>query len=815
MLSRALGLRVLGAFFLLFHAGESGAQRTPVAERTLPPPMTFKVGRATAAIRIDGALDEDAWKNAVDVPVAWEWSPGDNIPAPVRTQCLVTYDDRNLYVAFRALDPRPGEIRAHLMDRDDTDTLIQDDHVGLMLDTFNDERRAFQFRINPLGVQADAIFSEQDGVEDFSWDMIWASAARITDEGYVVEIALPLKQLRFQSRAAVQTWGFEAFRSWPRNVRHRLSSQPRDRDKGCLLCQENKVTGFEGLAQGRNVELDPTATLSRTDERAAATDAGLARGKAQGDVGVTGRWSVTPNLTLNGTVNPDFSQVEADVAQLDVNQRFALFYPEKRPFFLEGIDFFTTPVQAVFTRTVADPTFGAKLTGKQGANAVGVFVTQDRLNNLLFPANQGSETTTADGEVTSLVGRYRRDVGRGSTVGLLYAGREGSDYHNRQAGVDLFWRVNPSNSIRAQHIQANTRYPSSVSTDFNQPTGDFAGSATYVEFMHQTRSWMAFAAYEGYSPGFRSDTGFVPRVDYHNLLADGLHRWWRGAGSWFNTIDLGARAWRTTDWNWTLTDQTVAGFVSYTGPFQTQAEFNFPSDIVVYKGVRYEVLAAELPGRDQAERRYECPGVWPFRRRRGLRQRQGGYERGPGHARVRVPPDQARQPGFQPLVRGFVGQRRPVVPREPEPAQTRVPHQCPHLRAGHPAVHRHRARTGTLYLPDRRSHAPAVLAVPVLLQAQPPDGALRRLLGQLRRRPGEPAAAPEPDLLHQGRLRLDHVGDRVDGVNGVDGVQPSRLHSRRIRRQSRRRRQGQAAAIGDSRPESPQLIRARGLLPIP
>ena len=175
----------------------------------------------------------------------------------------------------------------------------------------------------------------------------------------------------------MQTWGFEAFRSWPRNVRHRLSSQPRDRDKGCLLCQENKVTGFEGLAQGRNVELDPTATFSRTDERAAATDAGAReRQRRRAMSGVTGRWSVTPNLTLNGTVNPDFSQVEADVAQLDVNQRFALFYPEKRPFFLEGIDFFTTPIQAVFTRTVADPTFGAKLTGKQGANAVGVFVTQ-------------------------------------------------------------------------------------------------------------------------------------------------------------------------------------------------------------------------------------------------------------------------------------------------------------------------------------------------------------------------------------------------------------------------------------------------------
>ncbi len=134
--------------------------------------VTYPITRAASAIKVDGVLDEDAWKTAAVVPLPIEWMPGDNVPPPVETECLVTYDAKNLYIAFRAHDPRPSEIRAHLMDRDDTDTLIQDDHVGMMIDTFNDERRAFQFRINPLGVQADAIFSEQDGVEDFSWDMI-------------------------------------------------------------------------------------------------------------------------------------------------------------------------------------------------------------------------------------------------------------------------------------------------------------------------------------------------------------------------------------------------------------------------------------------------------------------------------------------------------------------------------------------------------------------------------------------------------------------------------------------------------------------
>ncbi|MBP1635290.1 MAG: hydrolase [Acidobacteria bacterium] len=574
--------------------GLGAQQPAPAPPPALPGRVIFAVGPAASPIQVDGVLDEPAWARAVVVPVAYEWSPGENIPAPVKTDCLVTYDQARLYIAFRAQDPRPAEIRAHLMDRDDTDTLIQDDHIGVMIDTFNDERRGFQFRLNPLGVQADAIFSEQDGVEDFSWDMIWDAKGRITAEGYTIEMALPLKQLRFQPGAGAQTWGFEAFRSYPRTVRHRLSSQPRDRNKSCLLCQENKVAGFEGLAQGRNLEFDPTATLGRTDARASASDASLARGDVDEELGLSARWSPTSNLTVNGALNPDFSQVEADVAQLDVNQRFALYYPEKRPFFLEGIDFFTTPIQAVFTRTVADPYGGGKLTGKQGPNAVGSFVTYDRINNLLLPSNQGSAQTTLEDDVMSAVGRYRLDVGSGSTIGALYAGREGTAYHNRQAGLDVFWRISPSDSIRGQYLRTDTAYPEQVVAEHGQPRGAFGGDGSWIEYDRITRNWMGFAFYEAYSPGFRADAGFVPRVDVRTLMGQGQRRWQRGAGSWFNTLDLGLRGWRTTEWDWDLSEQTVAAFVGYTGPYQTQFQFNMPRDVVMYGGVRYEYFRPNL-----------------------------------------------------------------------------------------------------------------------------------------------------------------------------------------------------------------------------
>ena len=344
------------------------------AEEKQPlPAAQFEISPAAGKIKVDGVLDEEAWKNCRVIKLPTEWTPGENTPAPVDTDCLVTYDRANIYVAFRCHDPEPQKIRAHLMDRDLMDTFIQDDHVSFWFDTFNDQRRAFQFRVNPLGVQADAVFSEQDGFEDFSWDAIWSSAARITADGLQRgESPSPSTSCASRRSAQEQTWGFSAERSWPRSSRHRMESHPRDRNSNCLLCQFNKIRGLAEISPGNNLEFDPTLTVQRSDSRADFPDGDLAAGKVKAEPGLTAKWGVTPNLILNATINPDFSQIEADAAQLDVNTRYALYYPEKRPFFLEGADFFLTPFEAVFTRTVADPLWGAKLTGKAGTQRHGL-----------------------------------------------------------------------------------------------------------------------------------------------------------------------------------------------------------------------------------------------------------------------------------------------------------------------------------------------------------------------------------------------------------------------------------------------------------
>jgi len=540
----------------------------------IPPVKNYTVTPAVSKIQIDGLLDEPAWQSAAIISLDTEWMPGDNTPAPVKTECLVTFDRSNLYIAFRCFDPEPSKIRAHLMDRDATDTLIQDDHISVIIDAFNDERRGFQFRVNPLGVQADANFSELEGYEDFSWDAIWASAGKITDWGYAVEMAIPFNQLRFARTASVQTWGFSAERSWPRSDRHRMESHPRDRNRTCLLCQANKLTGFEGISPGNNIEIDPTLTAGRTDaaDPAGFPDSGLETGKVKADPGVTVKWGLPPNLILNATANPDFSQVEADAAQLDVNTRFALYYPEKRPFFLEGNDFFLTPLQAVFTRTVADPVWGTKMTGKVGRSALGLFVAEDQINNLIFPSNQGSMSASLADNVYGGVLRYRHDLGQGSTLGLLYTGRAGQDYGNHVGGADGFIRLGQSDSLSFQYLHSETRYPTAVARDFGQKEGFFGGDALSAAFTHMTRNWLFYAFYEDIGSGFRADSGFMPRVDTRTAVAQVARTFWSSGQRWFNRIRFWVLGYYVADHSGQMTDSRLALGGTYEGPLQSQVQ---------------------------------------------------------------------------------------------------------------------------------------------------------------------------------------------------------------------------------------------------
>ncbi|MFC2160656.1 DUF5916 domain-containing protein [Acidobacteriota bacterium] len=554
-----------------------------------PKAAQYTVTKASSEIKVDGVLNDPAWNDCEVIKLSYEWRPGDNVPPPVETDCLITFDEHSFYVGFRCFDPDPSKIRAHLMDRDAMDIFIQDDHITLLIDTFNDERRGFQFRVNPLGVQADANFSELEGYEDFSWDAIWKSEAKITEWGYAVEIAIPFNQLRFQDTSDVQTWGLSAGRSYPRNVRHRINSHRQERDITCLLCQFNKIVGIQGISSGLNLELDPTFTAVRTDTREDFPDGDMANGKIIADPGISARWGITPNLVLNATINPDFSQIEADVAQMDVNTRFALRYPEKRPFFLEGADFFLTPIEAVFTRTIADPLGGMKFTGKAGKNAFGFFGAYDRITNLLFPSNQGSFSTSLDQEVLSGVFRYRRDVGENSTMGLLYTGRIGDEYYNHVAGFDGFFRLSQADTVRFQYLHSETQYPQDVALVYEQGESPLSGFALTTEYFHMSRNWRYGVNYADRVPGFRADNGYVPRVDVRTVSGNFGRTFWGRPDDWFTMLNFAVTGRATWNHDGDLTDQTMNVQGMYQGPLQSTAMLQYSRSRELYLNEYYNL----------------------------------------------------------------------------------------------------------------------------------------------------------------------------------------------------------------------------------
>ncbi len=335
------------AFAVLFVVAFLSSQSSYADQNTI-----IDVPTLSGDVVIDGVPDEDFWSQARTIELTYETQPADNAPAAVKTTAYIADNGREVLLAFRAEDPDPSKIRAFLRDRD---SLWSDDFIGFTIDTFNDQRRAYEFYVNPLGAQGDLIIDGATGNEDDSWDGLWDSAAKINATGYTVEIRIPYSTLRFQqTNGVVQKWGVDFLRFRPRDNRYRISNNKLIRGNNCYLCGLSKLQGFANANPGRDLEVTPTFTAAYAESRNNPTAAWQSDG-TQYELGVDVKWGIGSNLTLNGTINPDFSQVESDQAQLNLNTTFALFFPEKRPFFLEGADYFSTPFNVVYTRSVQDP----------------------------------------------------------------------------------------------------------------------------------------------------------------------------------------------------------------------------------------------------------------------------------------------------------------------------------------------------------------------------------------------------------------------------------------------------------------------------
>ncbi len=548
-------------------------------------PPAFSIPHVDNAPDIDGEVNLAEWALATRVMLDTEFSPTEGTPARVQTEAFIMEDGEALYVAFIAQDPNPEAIRAFYRDRDG---IGGTDFSGIALDTFDDKARAFVFLVSPLGVQYDAINDDLTGNEDSSWNALWESEGQITDTGYMVEIAIPFKQLRFPSGDQEKVWGISFIRDYPRDRRYRFSNVSFAENVSCFVCQFERASGFANVEPGRNIEVIPTVTS--TGQRVRPNPALDSWGDTQQDTeaGVDIRWGINQDNYLNATLNPDFSQVEADSAQLDINNTFSLYFPEKRTFFLDGADYFNTNMNIVHTRNIADPEYGVKLTGKTGNHSYGFMQANDTSTSFLIPNNESSSVANllnTESDVSVL--RYRQDVLDRSSIGAVITHREGGDYSNTVTGVDGKLRLSDSDVINAQFLRSQSEYPLAIQTRYGQDDS-LSDNTLLLEYRRNDGRWDVWAERVDYGKDFRADMGFINRVDYdRNTLRVG-HTWRYATGSFFDNIRVALDWDNTHDQDGLELEEEFEMFIEMRGPYQSRLDGLVGGSKTYYNGVYFD-----------------------------------------------------------------------------------------------------------------------------------------------------------------------------------------------------------------------------------
>jgi hypothetical protein len=463
------------------------------------PRPDLRATRAAAAPVIDGALDDEAWQSAPLPTGEWlSYNPLYGEAIPQKTTVWFSYDSDYLYFAFKCDDPNPSGIKTSITRRDN---VWNDDWVGLSLDALGTGQQSYHMMVNPSGVQMDMLNSVA-GNEDPSPDWAWDSAGRLTETGYAVEIRLPLQSIRFKGGDDIRM----GLLFWRRVSRSGMSVAWPPLAPGAWVFDRHASLRFDRVEPRLAREVLPSATYGRTTLRESPTRWGAADGRSS--VGVSTKLGVTSTITLDATVNPDFSQVESDAFQVEVNQRFPIFFAEKRPFFMEGAGIFALAGAggdnslrtAVNTRRIVDPIVAVKLTGSVGRVTFGTLTASDDLPGSGLPAGD-----PAHGKQTLFnIARAQYSLGPGNYVGALVTDVRFAGGDNRVAGADLSWRVTPTQRVGAFALVSQTREAPGA----DSPTAAGA-QATYA---YNTRTWMVLGAAEHYDDDFRMETAFINRV---------------------------------------------------------------------------------------------------------------------------------------------------------------------------------------------------------------------------------------------------------------------------------------------------------------
>lgn len=476
---------------------------------------------------ISADLSNPAWQRATPVYIKHEIQPSDEVPAKVQTKVWVLYSNNNLYVGFESDDPNPEKIRASIADRDNS---FRDDFVGLILDPFKNNQHAYELFVTPLGIQMDGMRSGDN--EDMSFDMLWYSEGEINDTGYTVAMKIPFKSLNFPQQD-IQDWSIQFLRVYPRNSRYQMAWTNVSLDNPCLMCQNGRLVDLRGLESEKTVELLPYAMAFQNSAINNSKDpsSGLGHGPLDGRIGGSISYAPTSTTSLDAVINPDFSQVETDAAQIGVNETFALFYPEKRPFFLREADLFRTQEDLFYSRTINHPLAAGKFTQKSANYSLAFLTAYDRESPFIIPGKYGSSQVRSEVNSYSNILRGRYSIDDESYIGGLITTRNQESASNYVGSVD--WRL-----LLASHYYFNGQLGLSSTTELNDlelydnPRAfgnssydaafngeQYNGTLISGEFERQAKYYNFSFGYSSYSPTFQSQTGFVNRTDRRQFEA--------------------------------------------------------------------------------------------------------------------------------------------------------------------------------------------------------------------------------------------------------------------------------------------------------
>lgn len=439
-------------------------------------------------------------------------SPRDGEPPTQKTDVWLGYTTTALYIVFICHDDRPGEIRGHLARREN---VLADDNVSVLLDPFQDRRRGVLFTVNPAGVQADAAWAENNG-PDYSYDQVWDSEGRVTTGGWMALMAIPFRSLRF--RPGRSDWGIVFMRNLPRNSETDFWPRVAANVSG-VLSQEGTLEGIEGVTGSHNVQVNPYI-LGQNERKLESVDPlnpYFSSRHFEDTAGGEFKAILKDSIVFDATVNPDFSDVESDQPQFTVDQRYPVYFPELRPFFLENANFFITPITLVYTRNIVHPEYGARVTGKMSHTNIGLFATDDR--------EPGATVAPGDPlygkRALFAVGRVTQDLGKGSSIGAIYTDEEFGKGWNRIGGVDFTWRATDHWTTLGQWIESSTK----GTTDSGTPPTYSAGPASNLQVTRSGHAFNLYSNFLDFSTGFQTQLGFIQTANIRSGQTHATYQW--------------------------------------------------------------------------------------------------------------------------------------------------------------------------------------------------------------------------------------------------------------------------------------------------